>query len=308
MLIVPQIEAVRKVNAHLYEALKRIVAAINAPGTPPTVDPSAGKQFLAKGSVPPTWSGAFTYVSTTSSIAWSWTGLVIYRADGTTTQVPDGTLVVAGLAAATTYFFYPYWDDAAQALAWVLNGAGAPANAQAAKTNLAAQQQALLGRIPMSQGAMTAATTSSGTGGGSGGGSGSCLRAGMVVLSRDRGTVPVETCAVGEQILGRGGWTRIVRHERRPADTFIRLHLSNEETLDVTPHHIFTLADGSPMRAERLCLSDVLLGRFTRLTLRRIETVCEEGEKVAMSCEPSPEFFAGRHAATVMTHNWTFNS
>jgi hypothetical protein len=29
-----------------------------------------------------------------------------------------------------------------------------------------------------------------------------------------------------------------------PADTFIRLHLSNEETLDVTPHHIFTLADG----------------------------------------------------------------
>src|SRR4029077_20336333 len=98
MLIVPQIEAVRKVNAHLYEALKRIVAAINAPGTPPTVDPSAGKQFLAKGSVPPTWSGAFTYVSTTSSIAWSWTGLVIYRADGTTTQVPSGTLVVAGLA------------------------------------------------------------------------------------------------------------------------------------------------------------------------------------------------------------------
>jgi hypothetical protein len=99
-----------------------------------------------------------------------------------------------------------------------------------------------------------------------------------------------------------------VRHERRPADSFIRLHFSNEEALDVTPHHIFTLADGSPMRAERLCLSDVLLGRFARLTLRRIETVCEEGEKVVMSCEPAPEFFAGRHAATVLTHNWTFNS
>jgi hypothetical protein len=51
-----------------------------------------------------------------------------------------------------------------------------------------AQQQALQGRVPLSQGAMIAATTSSGTGGGSGGGSGSCLRAGMVVQTKERGT------------------------------------------------------------------------------------------------------------------------
>ena len=46
------------------------------------------------------------------------------------------------------------------ALAWVAGGSGAPANAQTAKTNLAAQQQALQGHVPLSQGAMVAATTS----------------------------------------------------------------------------------------------------------------------------------------------------
>jgi hypothetical protein len=267
------------------------------------VDPTKAG-VLAKGSVPPTWSGAFTYAATSSSITWSWIGLTIFRADGATTAVPDGSLAVSGLSASTTYYFYPYYDELSKAIGWVAGGVGTPANAQPAKTNLAAQQQALQGHVPLSQGAMVAATTASGSGGGSGGGSGSCLRAGMVVLSRDRGTVPIETCRVGEQILGRDGWTKVIRHEVRPADTFIRLHFSNEEILDVTPHHIFTLADGSPMRAERLCLCDVLVGRFSKLTLRTIEAVVEDGAKVSVGCEPCHEFYAGRHAATVLTHNF----
>src|SRR5580693_7066640 len=181
---------------------------------------------------------------------------------------------------------------------------------------------------------MLGATTSSGVGGGSGGGSGSCLRAGTMVLTKERGTVSIETCAVGEHLrcpsilradattaatsassnaaaaMGgtAEGWTRIIRHEVRDADTFIRLHFSNAETLDVTPHHIFTLADGSPMRAERLCLSDILVGRFSRLTLTKIEAIVEVGQKVSVSCEPSHQFFAGRHAASVLTHNYTFSS
>jgi hypothetical protein len=160
---------------------------------------------------------------------------------------------------------------------------------------------------------MVAATTTSGTGGGSGGGSGSCLRAGSVVLTKERGTVALETCQVGEHLRCPSpatgeAWTRIVRLEVREADTFIRLHFSNAESLDVTPHHIFTLADGSPMRAERLCLSDILIGRFGRITLKRIEAVVEGSQKVTVSCEPMHQFFAGRHAATVLTHNYTFSS
>ena len=62
------------------------------------------------------------------------------------------------------------------------------------------------------------------------------------------------------------------------------------------------------MRAERLCLSDVFVGRFGRLTLKKIEAIVEVGKKVTISCSPSHEFFAGRHAATVLTHNYTFTS
>jgi hypothetical protein len=83
---------------------------------------------------------------------------------------------------------------------------------------------------------------------------------------------------------------------------------TNAESIDVTPHHIFTLADGSPMRAERLCPSDVLVGRFGRLTLKKTDVIAEEGSNVTASCEPTHQFFAGRHAATVLTHNYTFSS
>lgn len=335
MLTISQIEALRKTNPQLYETLKRLAGASLGPNqgwsldhqitdganfarvtadalTLNKIDP-AKAGVLMRGSVPPTWSGAFTYASTTSSVTWSWSGLSIFRADGTSTAVPNGSLAVSGLAAATTYYFYPFWDDTASALKWVGGGAGSTANAQTAKTNFAAQAQALQGLIPLSQGAMVAATTSSGTGGGSGGGSGSCLRAGTMVLTKERGTVEIESCAVGEHLrcpaaIGSESWTRVTRLEVRDADTFIRLHFSNTESLDVTPHHIFTLADGSPMRAERLCLSDILVGRFGRLTLKRIEAIAEASQKVSISCEPTHEFFAGYHAASVRTHNYTFSS
>ena len=336
MLNIPQIEALRRSNPQLYEALKRLSEGSLGPNqgwsldnqitdgadyarvvsgalTAGKVDP-AKSGVLMKGSVPPTWSGAFTYLSTTSSITWSWTSLSIYRADGTSTAVPNGSLAVNALAPGAAYYFYPYWDESSNSLAWVRGSAGNPQNALPAKTNLAAQQQSLQGRIPLSQGAMLAATTTSGTGGGSGGGSGSCLRAGTLVITRERRTVPIETCRIGEYLLcpdpAHEGetWTRIVRHEIRDADTFIRLHFSNEESLDVTPHHIFTLADGSPVRADRLCLCDILICRFGWVSLTRIETVLEESHKVTVSCEPSPEFFAGRFAASILTHNYTFSS
>jgi len=336
MLTVPQIEALRRTNPQLYEALKRLADVSLGPNQGWSLDDqitdgsnyarisstalTAGKLdptkpgVLMKGSVPPTWSGALTYISTTTSISWSWTALSIARADGSNTTIPNGSLAVTGLTPATTYYFYPYWDDSAIVLNWVANGAGSPANAQTAKTNAAAQQQSLQGRIPLSQGAMVAATTASGTGGGSGGGSGSCLRAGTVVITKERGVVAIESCKAGEHLRAPGAapgsesWTRILDLQVRDADTFIRLHLSNAEALDVTPHHIFTLADGSPMRAERLCLSDILVGRFGRLTLSKIEAIVENGQKVTVSCEPSHQFFAGSRTPSVLTHNYTFTS
>jgi hypothetical protein len=272
MLTISQIEALRKTNPQLYETMKKLISASLGPNQGWSIDDQItdGENFarvvtdaltngeidlskagvLTKGSIPPTWSGAFTYVSSTSTLTWSWSGLAIYRADRTSTPVPNGSVVVSGLSSATTFYFYPYWDEPTSELLWVSGGAGAPALAQNAKTNAAAQTQALQGHIPLSQGAIVAATTSSGTGGGSGGGSGNCLRSSAIVLTKERGTVAIESCRVGEHLkcpsyAGGETWTRIARIEVRYADTFIRLHFSNDETLDVTPHHIFTLAGGS---------------------------------------------------------------
>lgn len=328
MLNIPQIEALKQVSTHLYESMRRVVSGVNNLKLSMDSGVTDGTDFarvssnaltsnevdltkpgvLMKGSVPPTWSGAFTYASATSSITWSWSGLAILRADGTTTQVADGSFSVAGLATATTYFFYPYWDETQLALAFVADGAGSPANAQTAKTIAAAQQQALQGRVPLSAGAMSAATTASGTGGGSGGGSGSCVRGGMKVLTKDRGTVQIHHLRVGDHIRGRDSWTQVVRHEVHPADTFIRLTFSNDDSLDVTPHHIFTLADESPVRADRLCLGDILVGNYGWLTLRKIEVIIEDSAKVIVTCEPDHEFFAGRATASVLTHNYNFSS
>jgi hypothetical protein len=338
MLTVPQIEALREKNPQLYEAMKRLANASLGPNQGWSLDDQVtdGQNYarvssaaltgnkvdltktgvLMRGSVSPTWSGSFTYISGTNTVTWSWSGLTIARADGTTTSAGSGSSSVSGLAPGSTYYFYPYWDEASSELTFVAglaSSVGSPASAFSAKTNAAAQQQALQGRVPLSQGAMIAATTRSGVGGGSGGGSGSCLRAGMVVLTRERGTVEIESCVPGEHLRAPGlpnaeAWTKIVRLEVRDADTFIRLHFSNAETLDVTPHHIFTLADGSPMRAERLCVADVFQGRFGRLTLKKIETIVEDGKKVTVSCEPKHQFFAGRFAASVLTHNYTFSS
>ncbi len=328
MLNIPQIEGLKTISTHLYESMKRVVSGVNnlklsmdtgvTDGTDYArvsvdaltsneIDPSKSG-VLMKGSVSPTWSGGFTYTCTTSSITWSWSGLSILRADGTQTQIADGSLAVTGLAAATTYFFYPYWDETQQALAFVAGRVGNPANAQSAKTIAAAQQQALQGCVPLSAGAMTAATVASGTGGGSGGGSGSCVRGNMKVLTKDRGSVKIHQLRKGDHIRGRDSWTQVVRHEVHPADTFIRLSLSNGDSLDVTPHHVFTLADESPVRADRLCLGDILVECNGWLTLQKIELVNEEGAKVLITCEPEHEFFAGRSDACVLTHNYNFSS
>jgi hypothetical protein len=52
------------------------------------------------------------------------------------------------------------------------------------------------------------------------------------------------------------------------------------------------------MRAERLFLSYVLVGRFGRLTLKKIEAVFESDQKVTISCSPSQQFYAGRFRFT----------
>ena len=82
------------------------------------VDPSK-VGVLTKGSLPPMYSGAFTYTATTTSITISWNNLIIYRADGTLTNAGSDSQAITGLTAGITYNFLPYWDEALATLAFV---------------------------------------------------------------------------------------------------------------------------------------------------------------------------------------------
>jgi len=85
---------------------------------PAQIDPSTS-YVLAKGSTPNTTGTGFTYTSTTSSITINWTGLTLFRADGTTTSIPSGSQTITGLSANTTYYFYPAFKESTQSLFFV---------------------------------------------------------------------------------------------------------------------------------------------------------------------------------------------
>lgn len=138
------------------------------------IDPSKSG-VLCKGVIPPIVSEGFIYKSTSSSITWYWDGtqgsttIKIRRADGTNTTL-SGSQAVTGLNPNFTYYFFPYYDEAAGILKWVAGDEGSPAIACSAWTLDLVQSQGLQGYVPLSEGGMSAATTVSGGGGGNGGG------------------------------------------------------------------------------------------------------------------------------------------
>jgi hypothetical protein len=95
--------------------------ALSAIGASGTVDPSK-TYFATKGSIPPSISSQFPYVSTTTTITWEWAGQVVLRADGTTISIPDGTEAITGLIANQSYSSYPYYDEVSGTLKWLTNG------------------------------------------------------------------------------------------------------------------------------------------------------------------------------------------
>ncbi|MGC2107094.1 MAG: hypothetical protein WA647_18505 [Candidatus Acidiferrum sp.] len=85
---------------------------------PASIDPSTA-YILMKGSVPGTLNNGFAYTSTTSGATIAWNSQAIYRADGSITNIANGSQAVTGLASGTTYYAFPYWNEAAAALDFV---------------------------------------------------------------------------------------------------------------------------------------------------------------------------------------------
>lgn len=145
------------------------------------------------GSTPFSTTSSFAYTATTSSITWFYDGtngsspLNIYRSDGTVTGPISGSQAITGLTNATTYNFYPYYDDTLKAVAWVAGGSGTPAYAQpSAGSKTLVQTQNLRTHIPLSIGGMAASTGAGGSGsGGGGGGGGGCFTGNVKVKTSD---------------------------------------------------------------------------------------------------------------------------
>lgn len=161
-----------------------------APVVPPNI-----ATHLATGSAPQIGTDAspFSFATTTTTITLTWSSFNLYRPDGSIQALPPsptGGVVITGLTANTPYFLYPYWDEINQVIAFAAQGSGTPAFAYTAKSQTAAQIQALTTHVPLSTGSIAITTPATGTGSGSGGG-GSCFT-GETLVKTPWGFTPFE--------------------------------------------------------------------------------------------------------------------
>jgi hypothetical protein len=298
---------------------------------------------IQNGSIGPVWHnpGDMTYVASTnasgvSTVTFYYDGtngsstLKIYKSDGSLVSPPASRAAAGALSASTSYYFYPYYDEASGVVWFVSGGSfavgtGPPIGSFAyTQPNYpAAQQQGGKTRIPLTSGSFavsTPAPSSTGSGGGGfgggGGGFGNCLRHTMYVESRERGIVQLGTCTVGEWIRGRNDWTQIVALDLIWwTNGFIRIGLRESGYIQATPTHPFTVPSEtgeSTKQCADLTLSDCLFVRHDANTLGQIVSLSlaldETGKpvkdyKAKITCYPEHEFWAGEVSPNILAHN-----
>jgi hypothetical protein len=155
----------------------------------PTVDPTS-PALLSKGSRISSLTTPFSFTASTTAINIFWDGtngstiLKIYRDDGTIAGPFPGNQTILGLTAATTYYFYPFFDESAQVVRFVsqVGALGTPPIAYLMPSIVLGQVQIMRGHTPLASNlAVTGIATPAGgtttpvSVGGGGGGGGSFL-------------------------------------------------------------------------------------------------------------------------------------
>jgi hypothetical protein len=271
------------------------------------IDPSKNG-FLPKGAICPNYGGTLSYTATTTSITWTWTGLTLYNADGSTTSITNGSQLVTGLSAGTTYYFLPFIYVASTSLTFSSNATppggttGSPAIAYIQKSAQLASLAILQGLVPLASGIISASTPASGTAAGTGAGSGSCLRRDILVETKN-GIKAIAEVTLGDEVLAPGGWQKVVNKISKPWSTFISIVASDGNELVASPTHPITLADGNCKQAQELSLSDHLIGRHGYLTISSLKVIETPSEKVSLTVEPEHVFFAGKNSPGILSHN-----
>jgi hypothetical protein len=297
-----------------------------------------GDGVIKAGSTAPSWTGAVSFTTTTTSVTFSFTNIVIHRSNNTSVPLATQSFAITGLTANTQYYFYPYFDEPTMTIKFVANadvagavGTGAGAFAYTAKTSRQAAFQSLQTHVPLSNGAINAPTPSAGTGGGSGGGDGLCLHADSLVETQ-RGVVKLIDAREGDSLRTRPyhpdyapeetrTMTLLVQKTVLEQNVFVRVKLSDGNSIRPTPTHRCTvLRDDVEVRvpAQELTLSDMFITRrgiafITSITVERKRSgliwkliywlTRKKWLKVAVTCHPEHTFFAGDVAPDALSHN-----
>ena len=268
--------------------------------------------FVAQGgSFPPiivgTSAAIFSYTATTSSVTITWGDIMLAYADGTLTTVPSGSQTITGLSPGTYYYYsYAPVNNLVVQFSQVSGGIGTPPILYSPQNPLAAQTMNLQNVSPLASGSIQIVVPSSGTGGGSGGGSGVCVRDNTIILHKEKGEIPLLDCEIGDYIMGRTDWTKIVHKQVISHNRFIRIVAGNGESVQVTPtHHTTVMRNGEEcsIAAKDLMLSDFLIVKGGFGVISSLEHILEQASKIKATVEPEHEFMAGETHATILVHN-----
>ena len=265
------------------------------------------------GQVVGTTPAIFSISLTTTTATISWSSFSILNGDGTTTTVSSGSQLVSSLTATTAYTFYAYVvaGTTTVSFAAVSGGVGSPAIVYTAANPTAAQTLVLQQNTALSSGGVSFTTPTTGTGSGSGGGSGACCNAANTYVEhRERGTVLLADCKVGDFIRGQEGFVEIATLKLWPQKDFIRVTIHTGETVEITAAHHLTDFEGKEIKVGRLSLADILNHRGGFATIKKIELIEErDGQKVVLSCKPFSTFYAGTdEKPNILVSNVTFPS
>jgi hypothetical protein len=112
-----------------------------------------GDEIAKAGSISVTYTGGLTYTSDTSSITWSW-NINANRTDrAMSVNSYSGSQIITGLAAGTSYNFYPFIDEVNQVVSMVATGGvGSPSWAHNGASLAWTQEQARGDHWPLSSG------------------------------------------------------------------------------------------------------------------------------------------------------------
>ncbi len=273
-----------------------------------------GDEIGKTGSMSNTYTGGLTYTSTTNSITWSW-NITASRTDSAmSVNTYTGSQTITGLAAGTSYNFYPFIDEINQVVSMVATGGvGSPSWAHTGTSVAWTQEQTRGDHYPLSSAPLAALTTTSGGGGGGGGGIGGvCLRYDVLVREKSKGVIQVRDLEIGDWVScpedqdTPDGWVEVIALARNCSSReWVHTFFSVDDWLATTPGHPFTLEDGSTRRAAQLCLEDAVpcVSGVTYPINHALEIY--DALKVSVSVKSLRHvFYAGMKMPCILQHNF----